>query len=97
MSPDLSPPEIERALAELPGWTLEGDALAKSFRFGTFREAMSFLVRCSYEAEALDHHPDWSNVYNRVSIRLQTHAAGGKVTLRDIELARRIQAISWVG
>jgi 4a-hydroxytetrahydrobiopterin dehydratase len=89
--------EISAALGSLPGWALEQDALAKTFKFGSFREAMAFMVRVSYEAEAMDHHPDWSNVYNRVTIRLTTHDAGDKVTSKDVELARKIQAISWVG
>ena len=96
MSAPLSPTEIAAALKALPGWKFEGDALVKSFRFGSFREAMSFLVRASYDAEELDHHPDWSNVYNRVAVRLQTHSAGDKVTANDVELARRLQKISWV-
>jgi len=97
MSTPLTAAEIKAALATLPGWADERDALAKSFKFGSFREAMSFMVRVSYEAEAMDHHPDWSNVYNRVAIRLNTHDAGGKVTAKDVELAKRIQKISWVG
>jgi len=97
MAKPLAPAKITTALGALPGWTFKGDALAKSFKFGSFREAMSFMVRVSFEAEAMDHHPDWTNVYNRVAIRLNTHDAGGKVTAKDVELARKIQAISWVG
>ena len=97
MATPLDSAEIARALAALPGWTRDGEALAKTFKFGSFREAMSFMVRVSFEAEAMDHHPDWTNVYNRVEIRLNTHDAGGKVTAKDVELARKIQAISWVG
>ncbi|MFA6287547.1 MAG: 4a-hydroxytetrahydrobiopterin dehydratase [Opitutaceae bacterium] len=88
--------EISHALQTLPGWTLFGDALAKSYTFGSFREAMSFMVRVGFEAEAIDHHPEWTNVYSRVAIRLSTHDAGGKVTAKDVKLARRIQEISWV-
>jgi len=97
MAKPLDSAEIATALTALPGWTRDGDALAKTFKFGNFREAMSFMVRVSFEAEAMDHHPDWTNVYNRVAIRLDTHDAGGKVTAKDVELARKIQAISWVG
>jgi 4a-hydroxytetrahydrobiopterin dehydratase len=97
MSSPLTQADIDAALAGLPGWYFEADSLVKSFEFGSFREAMSFLVRASYEAEALDHHPDWTNVYNRVTVRLRTHSAGDKVTGRDVELARRFQGISWVG
>lgn len=97
MSTPLAAKKIQAALATLPGWTKQRDALAKSFAFGSFREAMSFMVRVSFEAEAMNHHPEWSNVYNRVAIRLNTHDAGGKITAKDVELAQRIQKISWVG
>ena len=97
MAKPLSSAEITEALRALPGWRQDGDVLAKEFKFGSFREAMSFMVRAGFEAEAMDHHPDWSNVYNRVAIRLNTHDAGGKVTAKDVELARKIQALSWVG
>jgi len=97
MSTPLTAKKIEAALAALPGWKKQRDALAKSFKFGSFREAMSFMVRVSYEAEAMNHHPDWSNVYNGVAIRLNTHDAGGKITAKDVELAQRIQKCSWVG
>ena len=97
MALPLTPAKINAALATLPGWKKEGDALTKEFKFGSFREAMSFMVRVSFEAEAMDHHPDWTNVYNRVVVRLNTHDAGGKVTAKDVELAGKIQKISWVG
>ncbi len=89
--------EIKAALDELPGWKLQRDALVKTFTFGTFREALSFMVRAGFEAEAMNHHPEWTNVYNRVVIRLNTHDAGGKVTAKDVALASKIQALSWVG
>ena len=97
MSNPLAAKKIQAALATLPGWKNQRDALAKSFKFETFREAMSFMVRVSFEAEAMNHHPEWSNVYNRVAIRLNTHDAGGKITAKDVTLARRIQNISWIG
>ncbi len=96
MSATLSQSEIDAALTTLAGWKYERDALAKTFQFGSFREAMSFMVRASFEAEAMNHHPEWTNVYNRVAIRLNTHDAGGKVTGKDVELAKRIEGISWV-
>ena len=97
MAKPLAAAEIDVALAGLPGWRLAGDALAKDFKFGNFREAMAFMVRVGFEAEAMDHHPDWTNVYNRVAIRLNTHDAGGKVTAKDVELAKKIQALSAEG
>jgi 4a-hydroxytetrahydrobiopterin dehydratase len=96
MSTPLSAAQIESALAELHGWNLERDALVKTYEFATFREALSFMVRAGFEAEALNHHPEWTNVYNRLVIRLNTHDAGGKVPAKDIELAKRLQKISWV-
>src|SRR2546425_13038692 len=97
MSKPLSAKQITATTAALPGWSFKRDALAKSFKFGSFREAMSFMSRVAFEAEELNHHPEWTNVYNRVAVRLNTHDAGGKVTEKDVELATRIQQISWVG
>jgi 4a-hydroxytetrahydrobiopterin dehydratase len=96
-SKPLKAAEIKAALGDLPGWIFQRDALAKTFTFGSFREAMSFMVRAGFEAEAMDHHPEWTNVYNRVAIRLNTHDAGGRVTAKDVALARKLQAIAWVG
>ena len=97
MNPPLTNEEITQACTRLSSWSVERAALAKTFKFGSFREAMSFMVRVSYEAEALNHHPEWSNVYNRVAVRLSTHDAGNKITAKDVELAMRVQRISWVG
>lgn len=96
-TPPLTAAETNEALRALPDWKFEHDALTKEFKFGSFREAMSFMVRVSFEAEAMNHHPEWTNVYNRVAIRLNTHDAGGKVTAKDVNLARKIQGLSWVG
>ena len=97
MSSPLTKAKIQAALTGLPDWAFKRDALIKEFKFGSFREAMSFMVRAGFEAEAMNHHPDWTNVYNRVAVRLNTHDAGGKVTAKDVELAKRLQKISWVG
>jgi 4a-hydroxytetrahydrobiopterin dehydratase len=97
MNKPLTAEETTRACAGLPGWAFAGDALKKTFKFGSFREALSFMVRASFEAEELNHHPEWTNVYNRVEVKLTTHDAGEKVTSKDVELARRLQSISWVG
>jgi 4a-hydroxytetrahydrobiopterin dehydratase len=94
MAQSLAPAEIQAALVALPGWEFERDALAKTFQFKTFREAIGFMVRAAFEAEAMNHHPEWTNVYNRVAVRLNTHDAGGKVTTKDVELAGRIEKIS---
>ncbi len=97
MSNPLPPDEITSACAKLPGWTFANDALTKNFTFHSFREAISFMSRVAFEAEELNHHPEWTNVYNKVAVRLNTHDAGNKVTRNDVELATRMQKISWVG
>lgn len=83
----LSEAELASALGGLAGWELRAGKLHREFRFGDFRAAFAFMTRCALAAEALDHHPDWSNVYSRVSVDLQTHDAGG-ITSLDLELAR---------
>lgn len=87
---------LKSALATLPAWRVEDDALRRTFRFSNFREAMSFLVRISFEAEQRDHHPEIFNVYDRVELTLRTHDAGNRITKADVELARAIDALSWV-
>ena len=96
MSKPLTMDEITQACSKLAGWSFDRDALTKTYKFGSFREALSFMTRVGFEAEELNHHPEWTNVYNRVVIRLNTHDAGDKVTSKDVELATRIQNISWV-
>ena len=90
----LTEPEIAAALRDLPGWSREGEALARTFQFADFRTALAFMVRAGFEAEALDHHPEWTNVYSRVAIRLTTHDAGNRVTAKDVELARRLSRLA---
>ena len=92
----LSPTDIDAALANLPGWRYEDSRLKKTFRFKNFREAVSFIVRLSFEAEARDHHPELRNVYHSVDIALTTHDAGHRVTGKDVDLARAIEQFSWV-
>ena len=83
---------IEAKLAELPGWALRDDKLHRQFRFADFVEAFGFMSRVALLAEAANHHPDWSNVYNRVDIALTTHDAGG-ISERDFQLAARINTL----
>lgn len=77
------------AIAQLSGWSaVTGrDAIAKTYKFADFNAAFGFMARVALVAEKLDHHPEWSNVYNRVEVVLTTHDAGG-VTQKDIDLAR---------
>ena len=87
----LNAEERDAALAALPGWTYdpERDALRRSFRFRDFAEAFAFIARVALLAERRDHHPEWTNVWNRVDMVLTTHDAGG-LTRRDVEIASAI-------
>lgn len=87
---------IAEALGNLRGWKHENGGLEKTFEFTNFREAVSFLVRVAFEAESLNHHPELSNVYNKVGIRLTTHDAGSRVTALDVTMAEAIEHFSWV-
>ena len=79
--------EIRSKLSELPEWELVEGKLRRSFKYADFVQAFRFMTAVALVAEKLDHHPDWSNVYNRVTIELVTHDAGG-VTELDFELAQ---------
>ena len=81
--------EIAALCADLPGWKLASGALHREFRFRDFSEAFSFMTRVAMVAEQHDHHPEWSNVYDRVVVDLRTHDAGG-LTHKDFDLARAI-------
>jgi len=92
--PQLTDAARAQALAELPEWSLRDDNLAivRQFRFRDFSEAFAFMTRVALIAEKADHHPEWSNVYNRVEITLTTHDAGG-LSQRDIAMAVAIGAL----
>jgi 4a-hydroxytetrahydrobiopterin dehydratase len=92
----LSDAEIQSALDDLDAWTYEDDKLTTTYEFTDFRAAISFLVRMSYYAEEMNHHPEIENVYNTVHLALTTHDAGGKVTQLDVDLAARIEDFVWV-
>ena len=89
----LAEEKISEKIKELNGWAWENNCLTKKFEFSNFRDAMTFLVRMSYEAEGMDHHPEISNCYNRVSLSLNTHDVGGKVTEKDFSLALAIDRL----
>lgn len=92
--PQLTDAERDAALAELPDWTLRGDGLAieRRFQFKNFSEAWGFMNRVALIAEQHNHHPEWSNVYNRVAITLTTHDAGG-LSERDAKMAAAIDRL----
>lgn len=84
--------QLEEHLAALNGWQHTNGSITKNFKFENFKEAFAFMTRVAFEAEAQNHHPDWENVYNLVTIRLNTHDVGG-ITINDIELAKTIEKI----
>jgi 4a-hydroxytetrahydrobiopterin dehydratase len=88
----LSKAEIAEGLATLDGWHLDDGRIAKSFRFPSFSEAFAFMTAAALHAEALNHHPEWSNVYDRVEVALTTHSAKG-LTALDFKLARRMDRL----
>ncbi len=90
----LSRTEIDDALNDMEGWTFEDDTITKAYSCADFQEAVAFIVRIGFHAEALEHHPELFNVYNSVDITLTTHDAGNKVTKLDLELARRIDDVA---
>ena len=84
--------EIARLVVELPQWSIAAGKLQREFRFADFSEAFAFMTRVALIAEAMGHHPNWSNVWNRVEINLTTHDLGGLSSL-DRELALRIDQL----
>ena len=94
MANPLTQDALMAALATLPEWKVVADrpAIRRSFHFADFSAAFGFMARAALEAERADHHPEWTNVYNRVDVVLTTHDAGG-VTDKDIALARRMDAL----
>jgi len=89
----LTKDEIESGLSELSGWEFSDDKIHRELTFADFRQAISFMVRIGFEAEELAHHPEWTNVYKTVNISLSTHDAGGKVTTKDMKLAKAIDKV----
>ena len=85
----LSGNELDEMVRNMKGWELKDEKLQKSFKFTNFVEAFGFMTRIALEAERMNHHPEWSNVYNNVTIKLSTHDAGG-ITDYDIKLAEII-------
>jgi 4a-hydroxytetrahydrobiopterin dehydratase len=85
--------QIDDALDGLTGWSQEGEAIVKSFEFADFSAAVAFINRAAGPIDEMNHHPEWTNVYNRVDIRLTSHDAGG-VTERDVQLARVLERLA---
>ncbi len=89
MTARFSEAQLNDVMAELPGWTVRDDKLYRQFKFPDFVAAFGFMSQVALLAEKMDHHPDWSNTYNRVDISLTTHDLGG-ISMRDITLAKQI-------
>lgn len=89
----LTDEEVRTALSGLQGWELVGAAIEREYRFPGFADAVAFVVRLGFAAEAADHHPDLDIRYDRVRVSLSTHSQGG-VTVRDLELAQQAQALA---
>lgn len=88
----LSESEIQANLEKLEGWSIQSGKLHKTFRFGSFVEAFGFMTRAALVAETMQHHPEWSNVYDRVTVNLITHDAGG-ISDRDLALAKKMEEL----
>ena len=84
---------IAQALESVPGWVIQDGKLHREFRFRDFNQAFGFMTRVALYAEAMDHHPEWSNVYATVVVDLVTHSADG-ITNLDVALAKKMNAIS---
>ena len=89
----LSEAEIAAALADLPDWQLVDGKLHREFKFADFVSAFGFMTQAAIAAETMNHHPEWFNVYNRVTVDLTTHDAGG-LTRLDMQLAARMNQIA---
>ena len=91
MTAQLDTAAIADAMPTVPGWTLNGNGIERSYKFADFVAAFAFMTRVALLAEKADHHPEWSNVYNKVHVRLTTHDAGG-LSHKDFTLARAMDA-----
>ena len=89
----LSSDEITKELENLPGWNIVEGKLHRDFEFASFNEAFGFMTRAAMEIEKMNHHPEWFNVYNRISVDLMTHDAGG-ITQNDINLAKILNSLA---
>ena len=88
----LSQEEIDEQLKSLPGWSVVNEKLHKEFLFDSFNQAFGFMTRAAMEIEKMNHHPEWFNIYNKITIELTTHDAGG-ITGNDINLARILNSL----
>ena len=88
----LSESEIDEELKKITGWNVKEDKLHKEFQFDNFNQAFGFMTRAAMEIEKMNHHPEWFNVYNRITVDLTTHEAGG-ITNNDVNLAKILNSL----
>ena len=88
----LSQADIDEKLKNLPGWSVVNEKLHKEFQFNDFNQAFGFMTRAAMEIEKMNHHPEWFNVYNKITIELTTHDAGG-ITENDVNLAKILNSL----
>lgn len=93
MAARLADDQVKSKLGDLDGWSLVDGKLRRKFEFANFVEAFGFMASAAIEAEKMNHHPEWSNVYNKVTVELVTHDAGG-ITDLDFKLARKMNALT---
>lgn len=91
--PKLTSSETESALAELPGWDVKDGKLHREYKFADFTHAFGFMAAAATAIEKMDHHPEWFNVYGRVTVDLVTHDSSG-ITETDVKLARKLEALA---
>jgi 4a-hydroxytetrahydrobiopterin dehydratase len=89
----LSQADIDEQMKSIPGWSVVNEKLHKEFQFDSFNQAFGFMTRAAMEIEKMNHHPEWFNVYNRITVELTTHDAGG-ITNNDVNLARILNSLA---
>ena len=85
--------DLNAVLQELPGWEVKAGKLHKTIKFGSFAQAMGWMVSAAVYADKIDHHPEWSNVYNRVTVNLVTHDLDNAISNLDVDLARQMEKL----
>jgi len=90
----LSEKEIQAALPELPGWEVKDGKLHRDYKFESFARAIGWMVSVAVYADKMDHHPEWRNVYNRVTVDLATHDMDNAISTFDVELARQMESLA---
>lgn len=90
----LSESELTEALATLSGWEVKDGKLSKQFKFPSFAQAIGWMMSVAIEADKMDHHPEWSNVYNRVQVALVTHDLGNAISTWDLDLAKKMDELA---